>query len=87
MDDKLKAILDTHYDDFLAYYYCTPCAGCNDGHPSFWKTIIESQEWKNWKKDNDNWDWSENEELGILSDNHWNAFIKLLKKQQKINDK
>lgn len=31
--------------------YCTPCSGCKDGHPSFWKTIIESPQWKEWQKE------------------------------------
>ena len=31
--------------------YWQSCAGCKDGHPSFWKTVILSPQWQLWQKE------------------------------------
>lgn len=78
-----KSELNSSWDDFLKAYYWQPCIGCKEGHPSFWKTIIESPEWKKWRKyaweDKMLYDFSEVEELGIISKKHWQDFIKFVK--------
>ena len=87
MEIKQKKLteINKNWNTFLNVYYHQPCIGCKNGHSSFWRTIIESREWKKWKKYNfkkslsGNWDFSENEELGILSEGHWKAFVKFLK--------
>jgi hypothetical protein len=75
-------IINQHWDEFLREYYLQSCSGCPKGHSSFWRTVIRSKEWQAWKKHNKgtNWDFAENEELGILSEEHFNAFIQLVKK-------
>lgn len=86
MNEKL---IKDNYDDFLRYYYNCPCRGCPEGHPSFWKTIIESEEWKKWKEYNfktsshGNYDFSEDEELGILGKEHWKEFCKFINQLKK----
>ena len=30
--------------------YRKPCKGCPDGHPTFWKTVVESPQWIAWEK-------------------------------------
>lgn len=72
-------------DNCLKEYYWQPCKGCKDGHPSFWKTIIESPQWKAWRKyaweDRMLYDFGEVEELGIISTGHFQAFMKFTKKK------
>lgn len=81
---KLHRIFNDNYDELLKYYYCSPCSGCGC-HPSFWKTIIESKQWKLWQEEQDRrmaednckgcYDMSEVEELGIISPEHWRDFL------------
>ena len=73
-----SGFIERHYDEFLDYYYCSPCAGCPDGHASFWKSIIESEEWKAWSKIAP-YDIAECEHLGIMSSRHWKDFVKFIK--------
>ena len=79
-EQEMAEFINAHFDDFLHYYYKIPCPGCGH-HNSFWATIIESEEWKAWKKfnNNQNWDWAECEELGIMSEGHFKAFIDFIK--------
>jgi len=66
-------------DDCLVAYYCQPCGGCKDGHPSFWKTVIESPQWKKWHEyagPKMLYDFPEVEELGIIGERHFQDFIK-----------
>ena len=81
MKKLTKKFLDKYWDEFLNAYYLQSCSGCPDGHSSFWRTIILSDEWKKWKEFNNytNWDFAENEELGIFSKKHFDAFIKFIK--------
>lgn len=92
--------IEKHYDEFLHYYYNSPCCGCGDGHPSFWKTVIESPQWKKWSKEINRrmkigkivnnkfnksvYDMSEVEELGIISPGHFQEFLKFCKKNKLI---
>lgn len=71
------------------FKYWTPCKGCKDGHPSFWKTVIESEQWKVWEKDiakrfraadkdkpiPNVWDVDECRECGMISQRHFQAFL------------
>lgn len=69
-------------DQCLYYWYCPPCSGCKDGHPSFWKTVIESPQWKLWQKEqrkNPTRDMAEVEELGTISPKHFQEFLNFLK--------
>jgi hypothetical protein len=81
-----------HCESCEAERYCAPCAGCAGGHPSFWKTIVESEEWrlwheelrKRWKKIHDEdclpiFDIDESQELGCMSKEHWEEFVKFVK--------
>ncbi|MEK6819013.1 MAG: hypothetical protein AABY10_03710 [Nanoarchaeota archaeon] len=80
----IKEFIDKNWDEFLGAYYNQECKGCPEGHSSFWKTLIESDEWKKWKEfnNNTNWDFSENEELGILSAKHFKSFLNFVKYEQ-----
>lgn len=31
--------------------YWKPCKGCKDGHPTYWKTVVESPQWLAWEKE------------------------------------
>jgi hypothetical protein len=31
--------------------WCAECAGCPEGHPTFWKTVVESTQWKAWEEE------------------------------------
>lgn len=70
-------------DDCLAAWYKPKCVGCGH-HNSFWATVIESPQWMKWKMHNDKigqqWDFMENEELGVISPEHFQEFIKFIKK-------
>jgi len=72
-----RKFIEKHYDKLLGYYYNSPCAGCPEGQSSFWKTIIESKEWKEWIKVA-KYDIPECEELGIMSKRHWDDFVKFI---------
>lgn len=52
---------------------------CRDGtHPSFWKTVIQSDEWKAWEKEGYKlgWDVDESRECNWFSAGHFAAFLK-----------
>jgi hypothetical protein len=62
--------------------YWSSCIGCPKGHSSFHKTIIESPQWKKWRKyaweDKMLYDFPECEELGIIGEEHFQDFIKFV---------
>lgn len=53
----------------------SPCDGCAEGHPSFWKTVTESDEWAAWERSNPPFDVDESRECGWLSASHFAAFL------------
>ena len=73
-----------------AAYYWSPCVGCKDGHNSFWKTIVESPQWKKWEKENSRrmhlnpigkcFDADECRECGWISAGHFQEFMKFSNK-------
>lgn len=77
----LKDIIKKAMDEFLSFYYNTPCSGCPEGHASFWKTIIESPQWEAWKKVG-HYDFAECEELGVCSKKHFRDFLKFIKENK-----
>jgi hypothetical protein len=70
----------TPYSEHSCYW--SPCSGCPDGHASFWKTIVESNEWREWEKIayKKGFDSDESRECGLFSPRHFQAFIKFLRK-------
>jgi hypothetical protein len=68
-------------DQCRYFWYKPPCRACGH-HDSFWATVIESKEWKAWKKHQDKigwqWDFSEVEETGQISPQHFKEFINYL---------
>lgn len=81
---KVKHITCT-CDECLYYWYKPPCKGCGN-HNSFWATVIESAEWKIWKKyadPNMMYDFSEVEELGCISPKHFQDFLDYTFSQRK----
>jgi len=74
--DKLLSLFEPMgSEDFLRHYYNAPCPGCPDGHPSFWKTVVESPEWKAWVASRPSYDIAECEEVGIISKKHFEDFL------------
>lgn len=76
-------------DNESHYAYWSPCDGCKNGHPSFWKTIVESPQWEVWEKEVDRrlhtptmegaFDVDESRECGWFSPEHFQAFLKFVK--------
>ncbi len=68
--------------------YWEACTGCKDGHPSFWKTVVESPEWQLWEKEqsrrfssqemDDIFDVDECAECGHISPKHFSEFMKFI---------
>ncbi|MCK6462865.1 MAG: hypothetical protein L6Q29_03565 [Candidatus Pacebacteria bacterium] len=78
--------IKNNWNEFLRQYYWQPCGGCEDGHSSFWRSVIESEEWRKWKESQmtkPKWDFAECEGLGIMSKKHWKEFVKFIKNDQK----
>ena len=73
-----------------------PCSGCKDGHSSFWKTIVESKEWKSWEKEQRRrfsteilegcFDVDECRECGYIGAEHWQEFVKFLATLDNMRD-
>ena len=75
--------------------YWTACEGCEKGHASFWKVVVESHEWKLWEKEvsrreNEHrkkqskiwsgvWDVDECRGSGYISQKHFQDFLKFCK--------
>lgn len=57
-----------------------PCGGCEGGHDTYWKSIIESPQWEAWckSKASDGWDWMECEACGHISQGHFQAFLRFV---------
>ena len=69
-------------DSCRSVWYNEPCHGCGF-HPSFWKTVISSPQWSKWVKYAEPkmiYDFSEVEEMGCISPEHFQDFIKFIKK-------
>ena len=77
MDKMKKHIKACTCDTCISARYWEPCRGCTDGHPSFWKTIVESKEWKAWEKvaNEKGFDYDESRECGWFSPSHFKAFL------------
>jgi len=76
--------------------YWQPCNGCQGGHFSFWKTVVESPQWAVWEKEVSKrmskhnkkkskiytgvWDVDECRECGWISQKHFQDFIKFINK-------
>lgn len=94
-----KDLIENSWDDFLQAYYHQPCVGCEGGHNSFWKTVIESERWKLWQEEQrqrmargkivdgkfseECFDMSECEELGIISPHHLQEFLRFMRQEIK----
>jgi hypothetical protein len=78
ISQSLDQALDAQADKLESERYWVPCAGCQDGHPSFWKTVIESKYWKEWAEyANKNllYDIDSCEECGVISAQHFDEFM------------
>ena len=65
------------------------CPGCPQGHPSFWKTITESSQWREWSKvaQDRGWDISVTEECGWISQGHFQDFLEFQGEQAKEKER
>lgn len=78
---KLKEHKTCTCDQCLYFWYCSPCSGCKDGHPSFWKTVIESPQWKEWSKEQQEHstrDMPEVEEMGDYKPRTFSGVLEVL---------
>lgn len=75
---RLLKIIDER-DDALTKWHAhqknVPCAGCEGGHDTFWKTVVESPQWKAWRESFPQWDVMECEACGHISQGHFQAFL------------
>ena len=76
--EEIKNSYPDNYDNCVKHYYWHKCEGCKDGHPSIWKTVVESDEWKALSKVAQ-YDIPECEECGMMSAKHWKDFVKFIK--------
>lgn len=71
-------------DEALAKWHShqknVPCAGCEGGHDTFWKSVIESPQWRAWSdgQGSPGWDVWECEGCGHISQAHFQAFLKFV---------
>lgn len=77
------------YEEHSCYW--SPCAGCRDGHSSFWRTVTVSPQWEAWVAENskrfnhadgptdDCYDVDESTELGYISSAHFQSFLAFCK--------
>lgn len=62
--------------------WCSECEGCVGGHPSFWKSVTESPQWKLWSANANKemlYDIAEVEECGWISAAHFQDFLEFKK--------
>jgi len=73
MDNITDNIIDEFVNDIANY---------KKKNPTFYRTVVNSEEWQEWEKIayKKGFDWSESTECGWLSDKHFSAFIRWIKK-------
>jgi len=73
-DDDKSGWDEEHYE-----YHCS---GCKEPHPSYWKTVIESPQWKEWDSGAGHpghkagFDVDECRECNWISQRHFQEFLK-----------
>jgi hypothetical protein len=61
-----------------------PCSGCPEGHQTIAGALLKSKEWKLWCKHASKkmlYDVDECAMVDAMSDEHWNDFIKFIKRK------
>lgn len=66
-------ICQTDSDEYFAEH-------CDREH-SFYRTITRSKEWKEWEKVAEGVDVAESRETGWMSPDHWEKFVRFIRKQ------
>ncbi|MDE2098441.1 MAG: hypothetical protein KGL39_14405 [Patescibacteria group bacterium] len=78
-DEERIRTLIAERDNALAKWHAhqknIPCKGCKNGHDTFWKTVVESPQWKEWEAANTHFDVDECRACGHISQNHFQAFL------------
>lgn len=77
---------DEALEQWHAHQKNVPCGGCKGGHDTFWKTVIESPQWKAWEKVAE-WDTAECAACGHISAAHFQAFLEFAKSGQSGGEK
>lgn len=78
----IQAILTQREQEIEKERWEQPCKGCGH-HDTMWKTLVTSPQWQEWEKyagDNMLYDVDECRELGVMSKEHFQDFIKFLLK-------
>jgi hypothetical protein len=55
-----------------------PCPGCEGGHDTYWKSVVESPQWREWSRVSRDFDTAECEACGHISERHFQAFLKFV---------
>ncbi len=96
---EVLGILKQYEEDLRKKFYWSACSGCSDGHPSYWKTVVESPQWKAWEKEvhkrvHDQlgkdrmegvYDIDECRECGFISAGHFQDFLKFIELEKNTN--
>jgi hypothetical protein len=84
---SIDQALEVQADQLEKERYWVACAGCPEGHSSFWKTVVESEYWKQWTEyanKNQLYDVDECRECGWIGKSHFDAFIDYITKRRII---
>lgn len=79
--DSLKKVTigrDEALTQWHAHQKNVPCLGCEGGHDTYWKSVVESPQWLAWEKAADGWDVIECQACGHISQKHFQAFMKFV---------
>lgn len=73
--ERLIPERDGALTQWQAHQKNVPCSGCKNGHDTFWKSVIESAQWKAWCASGPTWDVDECTACGHISQAHFQAFL------------
>lgn len=79
--EQVKALIlerDAALENWHSHQKNVPCSGCEGGHDTFWKTVIESPQWQEWERYTKEWDVLECSACGHISSKHFQAFLKFV---------
>lgn len=79
-EEMILSYIDAHFipkEEVEKQLWERPCSGC-EHHDTFWKTVVQSPQWKEWYEHaskNTLYDVDESQELGIISAKHFQDFM------------
>jgi len=83
---KAYAARDEALTKWYEHQKVHPCEGCTGGHPSFWKTITDSDQWRAWEASSQRtFDTIECASCGHISRKHWKAFMEFVTRKPTVS--